>query len=402
MGFLSPVIRPKAISTEMERLIRENFGGGSTSSGVAVNSESAMRMITVQKCVRVLYNCISQLPCHLMEEDENEKKSKAKRHPLYRVIGKRPNGWMAAPQFWGLAIVHVCLRGNFYAFKVVVNEQVKELLPIHPDRIHEVVQNDDWSLTYKIATKNGGVQDYPQSKIFHLRGMSYDGITGINPIQYARECIASGLAAERFIGNYFGKGMHPGAVIRHPQFLDPKTHANLWEAFKKKYAGLANSQDLMLLDEDMKIEFPPIKLVDQQFLDEQKFTDAQICGLFGVPLFLVQSGDRPETYASAGEFKRTFVDTVIAPIAANFETTIDMSCIPENEQDRFYTKYNLNVLLRGNPKERAEFYSALIGCKMLNPNEGRAFEDWNAYDGGDVYENPNTSSPSSTAAGANK
>jgi HK97 family phage portal protein len=320
-----------------------------------------------------------------MEEDENEKKSKAKKHPLYRVIGKRPNGWMTAPQLWGMAIVHLCLRGNFYAFKVSINGQTREILPIHPDRVHEVVQNEDWSLTYKIADKGGGVREYPQSKIFHIRGMSYDGITGINPIQYARECIASGLAAERFIGNYFGKGMHPGAVITIPERLKTEDNIKLREAMREVYGGLGNSHDLMLLENGSTITFPAIKLVDQQFLEEQKFTDAQVCGLFGVPLFLVQSGDRPETYASAGEFKRTFVDTVIAPIAVNFETTIDMSLLPDYDQDRFYTKYNLNVLLRGNPKERAEFYKELINCEMMNPNEGRALEDWNPYEGGDEY-----------------
>jgi len=393
--------RPKAINTEMERMIREHFGGGSTSSGVAVNSDTAMRQMTVNNCVRVLFNCVSQMPCQLMEEVDDIK-SKAKKHPLYKVIGKRPNRWMTAPQIWGMAIVHVSLRGNFYAFKTKIRNEVRELLPIHPDCVTQIVQNEDWSLTYKIATAGKGIQDYSQDQIFHIRGLSLDGYTGLNPIEYARECIGLGLAGEKFLSNYFGKGMHPGAIMTTPFALNAKDYLNQLAAFKEKYAGINQSRDVMLLEKDMTITFPEIKLVDQQFLEEMKMTESQICGMYGVPLMLVQAGDNPETYASASEFKRTFVDMTLAPIAVNFETSIDRDCLTEAEQDRYYTKFNMGALLRGNMTERFAAYAVGITNKFMNRNEARRLEDWNDCEGGDIFENPNTSSMKDQKGGDNK
>lgn len=396
MGFLSPVIRPMAISSEMERLLREQFGGGSTSSGVSVNSDTAMRLITVHNCVKVLYNCVSQTPCQLMEE-VNGIKNKAKDHYLYRVLGKRPNSWMTAPEFWGLAIVCVALRGNFYAYKVKVRGEVRELIPIPPDKVQEVVQNPDYSLTYKILTTNGIIKEYPQSEIFHLRGMSVNGYTGINMIeQYAREAIGLGIASQKFLSQFFGKGMHPGVIFKHKMVLDPITHANKMEALRRKYAGLGNSWETMLVDEDMGVDFPQIRLVDAQFLELGKFNEAQICGMFGVPLMLVQAGDNPTTYASATEFKRTFVDMTLAPIFVNFESAADRDCLTPIEQDRYYAKFNLNALLRGNIVERFGAYAVGITNKFMSSNEARALEDWNPREGGDVYENPNTSTNTSS------
>jgi len=396
MGFLSPVIRPMAISSEMERLLREQFGGGSTSSGVSVNSDTAMRLITVHNCVKVLYNCVSQTPCQLMEE-VNGIKNKAKDHYLYRVLGKRPNSWMTAPEFWGLAIVCVALRGNFYAYKVKVRGEVRELIPIPPDKVQEVVQNPDYSLTYKILTTNGIIKEYPQSEIFHLRGMSVNGYTGINMIeQYAREAIGLGIASQKFLSQFFGKGMHPGVIFKHKMVLDPITHANKMEALRRKYAGLGNSWETMLVDEDMGVDFPQIRLVDAQFLELGKFNEAQICGMFGVPLMLVQAGDNPTTYASATEFKRTFVDMTLAPIFVNFESAADRDCLTSIEQDRYYAKFNLNALLRGNIVERFGAYAVGITNKFMSSNEARALEDWNPREGGDVYENPNTSTNTSS------
>lgn len=398
MGFLSSVLRPRAAAAPTDDSWYYPGGAyyGETPVGFNVTAESAMRQMTVNNCIRVLYNCVSQMPCQLMEEGANEQKNKAKGHYLYRIIGKRPNHWMTSPQFFGMAIVHVCLRGNFYAFKVRVGNRIKALYPIHPDRV-SVKQNDDWSLTYKINFADGP-REYPQADIFHIRGLSIDGITGINPIEYARQCIYNGISTERFIGNYFSRGMHPGAVITIPERLPTEDHLNLREAMRKVYGGLGKSHDVMLLETGSTIAFPQIKLVDQQFIEQERFTEAQICGMFGVPLILVQAGDTPATYASSTEFKRNFVDMTLAPIAVNFETTIDRDLLTESEQERFYTKFNLNSFLRGNPSERAQFYREMINCEAMSPNEVRALEDLNAYDGGDEYRTRTSSIKRDTSA----
>ena len=396
MGFFSNIIRPKASST-LDKLLVEYFGGGGTASGINVNSESAMRLMTVHNCIKVLFNCMSQLPCHLME-DVNGIKGEAKTHPLYNVIGKRPNRWMTRSEFWGLCEVHICTRGNFLAFKNMVRGEVRELLPINPNRVMEIRQNSDWSLTYKIAdaenwdnTNRGPARehrDYSQDEIFHVRGMSLNGYSGLNPIEYARESIGLGLASEKFLSKYFAKGVQPSAIIKHPLGLNAQTYANMKAVFKEKYEGLGSDQNrgFMFLDEGMDITFPPIKLVDAQFLELGRFNEAQICGMFGVPLMLVQAGDNPTTFASANEFKRTFIDMVIVPKAANVENSISRDCLSTDEQVRYYPKFNLNAMYRGNIKERFDAYAVGIDKEILNPNECRDWEDLNPYKGGDVYK----------------
>lgn len=387
MSFMDRLPRPKAMASWPASDDRwyspgGSYYGGDVLAGLPLSSESAMRQMTVNNCVRVLYNCVSQMPCQLMEEVDDVK-NKAKKHYLYKLIGKRPNSWMTSPQFFGMAIVHLCLRGNFYAYKARVGNRIMALLPLHPDRV-QVKQEDDWSLTYKV-TSSKGQKDYSQEDIFHIRGLSLDGITGINPIEYARQCVYNGQSSETFIGNYFSKGMHPGAIITHPFTQSTTDYLNKLAALKIKYAGLNNAQDVMLLEKDTTITFPTIKLVDQQFIEQQRFTESQICGMYGVPLMLIQAGDNPETYASASEFKRTFVDMTLTPIAVNFETTVDRDCLTDAEQDRYYTKFNLNSLLRGNITERFAAYQVGINAEILNPNTCRSWEDLNAYEGGDDY-----------------
>jgi len=385
-------------------MILSVYGGGISSSGISVNSDTAMRLMTVHNCVKVLYNCISQMPCQLME-DVNGVKGKATEHYLYRKIGKFPNSWMTAAEFWGMAIVHVSMRGNFYAFKSrIPGCAIKMLIPIEPGRVQKVTQNDDYSLTYTIKSIDGSsTSDYQQNQILHIRGMVMgNGILGMNPIEYARESIGLGLASEQFLNRWFGKGMHPGAVLKHPESLNAPAYANLKNNYKEKYAGLGNSHDFMVIDEGMDIVFPPIKLVDAQFLELGRFNEAQICGMFGIPLMMVQAGDSPTTYASATEFKRTFVDMTITPIAVNFESAIDRDLLTEEEQARYYTKFNVNSLLRGNITERFAAYQVGVNSEILNPNECRQLEDMNSYEGGEVYRTRTSSLKSEDIKPADK
>ncbi len=386
MSIMSRLPRPKATTTS--EAIREmiSFGGGSTSSGVSVNSDTAMRLVTVHNCVKVLYNCVSQMPCQLME-DVNDIKTKAKTHPLYKIIGKRPNGWMTAPEFWGMVIVHVSLRGNFIAFKTKYGPEIRELLPVAPGRVQEIKQNADYSLTYKIVGPDGsGAKEYSQDQIFHIRGLSLDGFTGMNPIQYERECLGLGLAGEKFLARYFGKGLHPGAIVTRPAGTTEKDPQKLIAALNAVYAGLDTSHDLMLLQDGMTMTFPPLKLVDAQFLELMRMTEAQICGMYGVPLILVQAGATPATYASSVQFKQSFVDFTIAPIAVNFEGAIDRDLLTEDDQETIYAKFNMGSLLRGNMAERFAAYAIGIDKEFMNPNQARNLEDWNSYgEQGDEY-----------------
>ena len=400
MSFMSRLPRPKAVSSTLESQIREYFGGGSTSSGVAVNSDTAMKLATVYACVKVLYQSIAQMPCHLMErvgEGEKATTRRATDHPLYRILHDQPNSWMGADELWGMSVAHESLRGDFLAFKVMVGDQIRELLPIDPSRIQEIKQNSDWSLTYRLSTaenwdgsKQGPAReyrDYSQKEIFHIRGMSLDGYSGLNPIAYARESIGVGMASEKFKAQYFGKGMRPGAIVTHPLTLSAPNHKNLRAALNEKYAGLNNAQDLMLLDEAMTITFPEIKLVDQQFLENEKFTQAQIAGLFRIPLMLIQAGDAPTTYASSEQFMLAFVVHALAPIVVNREKAIYRSLLTAADKKRYYAKFEMRSLLRGAFKEQMDGFAIAIDKCIMNPNEVRGLLEMNPYyPDGDKYE----------------
>lgn len=378
---------PKArLSEYIQQKLLEIYGGGSTSSGVSVNSDTAMRLITVQNCVRVRAATIGQLPCHIMERS-GRMRNKAEDFYLYELLHDQPNSWMTSAEFWAMVETFICMRGNFIAYKAQLpGRPIRALIPISWDRVTKCEQHEDHSITYEISFKDGKTRTYTQNQIMHIRGLlTLDGFTGVNPIEYSRETMGNGIAQVKHLGKFFGKGMRPGAVVKHPLNLSAPAHSNLKANLKEKMAGLGTHWDLVLLDEAMDIVFPEIKLVDQQYLELMKMNEAQICGLYRVPLMLIQSGDKTPTYASAEQFMINYLTIGVTPDVTNYEKVIRRDILTPEERKKYYAKFETKALLRSAFKDQMEGFRIGVNTEIYSPNEVREFMDMNPYEGGDEY-----------------
>jgi len=369
---------------ELERTVLSVFGGGATNAGVSVTSESAMRQATVYSCVNVLSRSIGQLPCHLMRQVGNVKE-KAEDHPLYELLHDQPNDWQTAPEYWGMAMNHLALRGNFYALKNrYVSGAVRELIPLAPGIVQDVKQDKAMRLKYHCKFPDGTLQIIPGSEIMHLRGPVSNGYLGLNPVAYIRESIGLAQATEEFGARYFGNGTHPGMIVEHPGVLkEPK---KLRDALYDTYSGLGKTHRLMLLEEGMKAHPVSINPEDSQFLETRKYQKSEIVDIFfGMPLTIMNSGENTPTYASAEQFSIGFIVYALMPWIVSIEKAIRRDLLKVDERRTLYAKFRVEGLQRGSFKDQMEGFAKAIDKEILSPNECRELLDMNPYDGGDEY-----------------
>ncbi len=390
MGIVARMPRPKAMNPhELQKMILSVFGGGSTASGVSVSNDTAMRQATVYSCVNVLSRAIGTLPCHLMKID-GRNRIKATDDDLYYLLHDQPNEWMTAPEFWGMAMNHLSLRGNFFVLKnrgLSLTGPVRELIPLAPGVVHEVKQDEKYRLTYVLKYPDGTLKNVPQSEIMHIRGMTVNGFMGVNPIQYIRESIALGLVSEEFGARYFGSGTHPGMIVEHPKKLSPEGHSNLQAALTETYSGLGKSHRLMLLQEGMKYQKVAIDPKDSQFIELRKYQKAEIVDIFfGMPLTVISSEDKTPTYASAEQFSIGFIVYALMPWIVAIEKAISRDLIPRDKRETLYAKFVAQGLQRGSFKEQMDAFAVAIDKCILSPNECRDLLDMNPYfPDGDEY-----------------
>lgn len=356
-----------------------------TYTGKRVSSQRAMRLTAVFSCVRVLAESIGMLPCNLYQTTESGKK-KASGERLHKLLSLQPNGYMTPQEFWELAILCLCLRGNFYAYKVKVFGEVSELLPLDPGCV-EPKLNSRWEPVYQVTFPDGSVDVLGQDEIWHVRIMTLDGLVGLNPIAYAREAISLGLATEEHGSRLFSNGAVTSGVLRTDQELSDAAYDRLKADFEEKHQGLGNAHRPMILEMGLDWKSMALNAEDSQFLETRKFQLEEICRLFRVPLHMVQNTDRA-TFSNIENLGIGFINYTLVPYLTRIEQRINVGLIRKSRQGSFYAKFNAGALLRGDMKSRFESYATAINWGIYSPNDCRELEDLNPREGGEVYLTP--------------
>lgn len=124
-----------------------------TYTGKQISSQRAMRLTAVFSCVRVLAESVGMLPCNLYHLN-GSLKQRATGERLHKLISTHPNGYMTPQEFWELVVTCLCLRGNFYAYKVKAFGEVAELLPVDPGCVVPKL-NSSWEPIYQVTFPDG-------------------------------------------------------------------------------------------------------------------------------------------------------------------------------------------------------------------------------------------------------
>ena len=115
-------------------------------------------------------------------------------------------------------------------------------------------------------------------------------------------------------------------------------------------------------------------------------TVEDISNITGVPLPLLSSGNTPLN--SLEVLNRLFVQYTLRAWCKRIESEFNTKLFSFSQTGTTFVRFNLDGLLRGDTKSRADYYTALYNIRAINPNEIRALENMNPYDGGDVFGMP--------------
>src|SRR5207253_301404 len=106
---------------------------------------------------------------------------------------------------------------------------------LHPDRVEPHLNGN--VLTYKVLNGDGTSTIFNAEDVFHLTGLSLDGVTGVSLIAYARETIGLSLAAEGYAARVFSQDATPRGVLQHPNRLSLDAIERLRASWSERHAG---------------------------------------------------------------------------------------------------------------------------------------------------------------------
>ena len=392
MGFFSSLFRSRDAPQDRTAGSGYTFFFGGTTSGKAVTERSAMQMTAVYSCVRILAEAVAGLPLNLYRYTEDGGKEKAIDHPLYLLLHDEPNPEMSSFVFRETLMTHLLLWGNAYA-QVIRNGkgEVVALYPLMPNKM--TVDRDERGQLYysyqrsndEAPTMKGNTVTLRPSDVLHIPGLGFDGLVGYSPIAMAKNAIGMAIACEEYGAKFFANGATPGGVLEHPGTIkDPQRVRESWQS---TFGGSGNANKIAVLEEGMKYTPIGISPEQAQFLETRKFQINEIARIFRVPPHMVGDLEK-SSFSNIEQQSLEFVKYTLEPWVTRWEQTIQRSLLSTGEKSRYFVKFNLEGLLRGDYQSRMNGYATARQNGWMSANDIRELENLDRIPeevGGDLY-----------------
>jgi len=356
-----------------------------SSTGKRVDTDSALKSIAVQAAVRLLVNDIGSLPIDAF-------RATGARQPL-----PRPS-WMVAPiptnpnVTWEDHVKQVVFSmltdGNAFVYCFPSVKRPQGLRALDPKTVDIKGDIGMGETIYQVS----GVGGLTPNEILHIPWVIPPGKNrGLNPIEAAKEGIGIALAADEFVGSYFGNGAILSGYIKFPQGMEPTEEQlkALKADFKLKHVGSRKSHAVGALTGGAEFEPFDYNNRDAQLLELREQIVEEVARLFGIPPHMLGS-QRPGavSYASVEQRSIDYVTHAVLPIVNRVEIAY-RRLLPSTDA---VLKFNLNGLLRADHKSRWDAYGVALDKRTVTVDEIRALEDLEPLgedNGGGFLNTPN-------------
>ena len=399
MGYLSSIVAPQRKAQAFTEPFWAEFVSRSL-SGTSVTVETALQVMAVLGCTRVISEDVAQVSRGLFQKRKAGGADERRDHPVSKLMLRRANEWQTGFEFLETLVIHCALAGRFIAFKNIVRGQVRELIPFQPHEITPCMEGEGAArrLVYR-AVINGESQDFPPAAIWHVKGPSWNGWDGMETLRLAREAVGLSIAAEQSHSLMHANGGQTTGMYSVDKTLDDKQYKQLRDWIDKSITG-TNRFKPFVLDNGGKWIQTAMTGVDAQHIETRKFQIEEVCRAFRVMPIMIGFSDKTATFASAEQMFQAHVKYTLGGWFKRIEESIATHLLTDDEWAQgYYFKFLPVSLLRGTERDRGEFYWKLWQMGALNANEIRDMEERNPYDGGDIYRVPVNTAPTDAEPG---
>ena len=291
-------------------------------------------------------------------------------------------------------MTHLLLWGNAYC--QIIRDgygKVLALYPLLPNRMSVKRDSVTGEIYYTYTKYDDTNPNFPnrityrlsKDDVFHVPDLGFDGLIGYSPIAVARNAVGMTIASDRYGASFFKNGAQPSGVLEHPGILkDPQKVRDAWNA---AYGGASNSHKTAVLEEGMTYRQISINPKDAQFLEIRKFQLNEIARLYRVPPHMVGDLEK-SSFSNIEQQSLEFVTYTLNPWCVRIEQAIAKDLLLPSEKSRYFSKFNVDGLLRGDYQSRMNGYAIARQNGWMSTNDVREKEDMNLVpdeEGGNLY-----------------
>ncbi|MFA7487965.1 MAG: phage portal protein [Lysobacteraceae bacterium] len=339
--------------------------------GVSVTPRTALQLSAVWACVRLISETIATLPIG-MHERVGAGRRYAPQHALHGVLHDVPNPDATAAVFWESMVAAMLLRGAGRAEKLVYNGRVVGLEFLAPERLWPNRRQGQRVLDWRYTEDTGLQRVIPAERVWTVPGFSLDGKSGVSAIRYGSVVFGNAMSAEKFATRTFTGGRLQSMFYTIGQWLKKDQR----DEFHQNIAERIRLGQAPLLEGGIDAKTLGINPDDAQLLESRGFSVEEICRWFRVPPFMVGHSEKSTSWGTGIEQQTIgFLTFTLRPWLTRIEQAVAKDLLTPAERLRYYPKFSVEGLLRGDSTGRAAFYTAMVNNGVLTRDEVRELED---------------------------
>ena len=358
------------------------FGAIPTSSGVQVSPTSALRIPAVACAVGLISETMGALPAKLHDASAKDIVSD---HPAHKLIYREANPWTSAAQLREQLTLDALMHGAGHA--LVIRNASGDPVELH--RLEhgrcQMQLEPDGTPFFLVTPEGAGQERRSYSDVLRVEAFG-----GVSPISLGREAIGLALQFEGHMSGVFANGGRPSGVIKSQKVLDVEAKKKLAESWFATHGG-KGAGGTALLDEGMDYQQLSMTLADTQFAENRLEQIREIARVFRVPPTLLFELTRG-TWSNTEQMMRQFLTLTLAPWIKTWEWGYARCLLTDQEREELSIAFGTESLLSADHAAKATAFSQYRAMGAVTANEVRNGLNLPAIEGGDVLQNPFTTS----------
>ena len=369
-----------------------------TDSGETVNAQTSLTYSSVWQAVCLISQSVAGLPLEIYQRTEDDDREKMRFHPAYPLLNVSPssNADITA-QTWKETIqAHALTWGNGYA-EIERNNAGRPvaLNILHPSNTYPDTDESGMLFYWTNTNRRDELRQIMPRNMFHLKGLSDDGLAGYSVFKMARNSWGLGLAQEKHGNRHFKNNARPNIALKTGAHLNEDQATALRQRFETRLRGLNAETSTAVLSGGLEIVPFSISNEDSQWLQSRQFQRQEVASWFNVPPHML--GDSSTTgYNSIAEENRRFLQQTLMPWLRKWSSEADLKLLENSERrgKQTYFEHSTASLIETDLDQTVNQITALIASEVMSVNEARRKLNMNRRaDGrGDEFRNPNISS----------
>lgn len=355
------------------RPLASPFGLFPVQSGANVNEDTAISWTAIWRGLQLVGSAIGSMPFTIQEVDNNGDVKTRRDHPLWAMINLEPHPYYSTFDFLSGVVFQAMLRGNAV---IVINRIGRAGGSNRPGSLRLVewddvsnIQERDGVIYYDIK---GYRTSIPHYDVIHIKGLTKDGISGLDTLKWNRESFGLALSSEKSVAAYYGNGTHSDGFLSTDQLMKPEQHELVTKAWRDKN----RNGETPLLTGGVKWNPMSVAPKDLQLLESRQFNVYEAARLLGISPHLLFAMDRAN-FSNVETLSLEFSKYTLAFWVERIEQEFNRKVFRETEKGRVRVNLNMDAFLRGDTEARALYLQNLLDRGVLSIDEARKIEGFN-------------------------